>query len=479
MKANFKKLAASAAVAGALAASSMSAHAVIQAVEGQAQLVPLFFHTAEGANTVVRVTVPKSVGLNTIIQMLNPGTSPTGAYESDGDADLSPVIINPYDLLQGGNNNQPLVSNGIAVGNAIDANLYPNSFIHWYFLDTNSRHVVNGRFPVSQDDVVVLNANCLGTSGAVPTSSGGHVIPPIGLTPGNECLILGERSAIPANMAGYLVLVNESARNGGAPLFSFTADAWVTNLTGPNNPNTRAIAPGAVSIPTLAMNDAADTTSFPTPDNQVIENQNLTGTIFYPVASPLTTGIKTGVLDPNRVIATVEVPLADRRFYINQVIVWNDRNGLLAQGEEVDQDENVCSFRANLPDQLNLIGVANHAYHSDDFVTQADVQSAFSVTYANPANPKSVFGAASTGYNDAADAAWLTDLCQSNGRDGMMKMYVSKPAAPEGATGPYASMMAFTIPLAIGDEFIETPFADQTPLVPTLLAKERGWFSGR
>jgi hypothetical protein len=138
-------------------------------------------------DTVAKITVAKSIGIDLVISHLN--SEPIVEFESTGNADLSPVINNDTFLLPGGNNNQPLVG----VGDAIDANLYSNSFIHWWFLDTKSKHIVNGRIPVSQDDAVVIDAANMGTSGAVSGIS-----------------------SIPSNVPGYLVLTNESARNGGA-----------------------------------------------------------------------------------------------------------------------------------------------------------------------------------------------------------------------------------------------------------------------
>jgi len=255
MKTNFKKLALVAGVTAAMAGGSMSAHAVIQAAPGQAQLVPLFFWSsapggalnarANGANTVVRVTVPKSLGSNTVVDLLNPGTSPTGAHEDEGDANLSPVIENPTVYLEGGNNNQPLNLNGLTItANAINATAFPNSFIHWYFLDVRSVHQADGKFPVSQDDAVVLSANCMGNSGAIPPGKYPNVYADIaGCT----------SSAIPENVAGYLVLVNESARNGEAPLFGFSADAWLVN----NGGNANAVAGEVVSSSTVSKSSSA------------------------------------------------------------------------------------------------------------------------------------------------------------------------------------------------------------------------------
>lgn len=481
MKANFKKLALVAGVTAAMAGGSMSAHAVIQSAPGQAQLVPLFFwngNSYSGANTVVRVTVPKSLGANTVVNLLNPGTSPTSANEADGDSDLSPVIENPTTYLEGGNNNQPLNLNGLTnTANAIDATAFPNSFIHWYFLDVRSNHVANGKVPVSQDDAVILSANCLGNSGAIPP----------GKYPNVYADFLGcTTTAIPENTAGYLVLINESARNGGEALFGFSADAWLVN----NGGNYQVDANGVpltvrtigevVNIPTLAMNDGVDQTAFPTPTNQVIESQSFTVGNTYPVVSPLTTGIKTGVLDATAQIEKVELPLADRRNYANQVVVWNDRNGLTVQAEEVNQDEIPCSTTITLPNQLQVYNVNGFNQVPSVVTPFIDLTTGFPKTALADTYSYSAMGVRTKGTSlYVANSSLCQDVTAT--RDGFVKLYVSKNKAPTGATGPYSSMFAFTIPLW------NPAYDGQAPLSlsvtagqrPTLIAKELGWFTAR
>ena len=483
MKTNFKKLALVAGVTAAMAGGSMTAQAVIQSAPGQAQLIPLFFwnygpntapvgnnSAATGANTVVRVTVPKSLGGNTVVNLLNPGPSPTSANEADGDSDLSPVIENPTNYLEGGNNNQPLNLNGLTnTANAIDATAFPNSFIHWYFLDVRSNHVANGKVPVSQDDAVILSANCLGNSGAIPP----------GKYPNVYADVLGCTStAIPANTAGYLVLINESARNGGEALFGFSADAWLVNNGGNINANFGQV----VNIPTLAMNDGVDTTNYPTPTNQVIESQSFTVGNAYPVVSPLTTGIKTGVMDSVAQIEKVELPLADRRNYANQLVVWNDRNGLTVQAEEVNQDEIPCSATITLPNQLQVYNV-NGFNQADTIVDKfIDIQTGFPNTALSDTYSYNSSGAWTKGTSNGFYVA-NTSLCQdvTATRDGFVKLYVTKNKAPTGATGPYSSMFAFTIPLWNPAYNGDAPLslAVTTGQRPTLLAKELGWFTAR
>lgn len=487
MKTNFKKLASTAAVAAGLAAGSMSAQAVVQAVPANAQLIPFWYHLSYGVgpnrdvhtDTIAKITVPKSVGLDQVIGYLNPTTSPTGPNESVGDTDLSPVILNDTVLLPGGNNNQPLSNTApFFQGDAIDANLYPNSFIHWWFLDVYSQHVVNGRFPVSQDDVILIDAANMGTTGAVPTGN-----------------IFNGVTAIPNNVPGYLILANESARNGGAPLFGFTADAWVANIGGlhdADGPRFNGF-PSAVNIPVMGMADGVDSTSYPTPLNQVIENQAFTTGRYYPVASPLTSAIRTGVTGPavsGRNLKVIEIPLADRAQFDNFVFVWNDRNlgkdGWI-QAEEVDQDENVCSYTLSLPQQLNVAWVpANNAGH----IGISDGPAAATADWYKPAvAPAFIDGYSSVGAkpfsafapnNPDAGYAWG---CQTNSRDGYFKLYWTPPAVPVGApAGAYSSMVAFTIPqltFPINKSHMNLFPGQLSTERPTALGIDRGFFEGR
>jgi hypothetical protein len=490
MKTNFKKLASSAAVAAGLAAGSMSAHAVVQAVPANAQLIPFWYHNSSGVgptrevrtDTIARITVPKSVGLDQVIGYLNPTTSPTGAFESDGDKDLSPVIINDTVLLPGGNNNQPLSNTApFFQGDAIDANLYPNSFIHWWFLDVKSQHVVNGRFPVSQDDVVVISASNLGITGAVPTGN-----------------IFNGVSAIPNNVPGYLILANESARNGGAPLFGLTADAWVANLGGLEVDRRFARYngfPSAVNIPTFGLADGVDSTSYPTPTNQVIQNQAFISGNFWPVASPLTSGIRTGVTGPSvtgRNLKVVEIPLADRAQFDNFVFVWNDRNNKdgIVQADEIDQDENACSTNLSLPQQLNVAWVpANNYGHlgiSNGNATVSDAPDG----YFPPTPPAFIVDSYAQVGAKAGSAFYpsniyngQTPLCQTNSRDGFVKAYLNPPAAPAGApAGAYSALVAFTIPqltFPIDPSHGGLLPGQLSSTRTTELAQDRGFFSGR
>ena len=113
MKTNFKKLAILAGTTAAMAAGSMSAHAVITAVPAPAQLIPLFYYNnylaANAVATTVRVTVPKSVGADTVINLL-------GA---------------------------PIASS--TTWNSTFAGVTTTSKIHYYVMNANSKEVYDGQ----------------------------------------------------------------------------------------------------------------------------------------------------------------------------------------------------------------------------------------------------------------------------------------------------------------------------------------------
>jgi hypothetical protein len=327
----------------------------------------------------------------------------------------------------------------------------------------------------------VFDAANLGTNGSVPTGN-----------------IFTGVSAIPSNVAGYLVLANESARNGGAPLFGFAADAWVTTPG--------AGMPSAVNIPVLGMADGVDTTTYPTPTNQVIENQQFTFGQLYPVASPLTAGIRYGVVGPNvpsSIIKVVEAPLADRAQFNNQVFFWYDRNAEAANGdmardpvvsvEELDQDENPCSTDLSLPYQLNMVYVPTNVIgHLPGTPDGSPLPARLMPTAL-------VDAYASTGLRTPGSAWWPNNrqwmeingrtvgyepLCQSNSRDGFMKLYQNGAyGLPVGAApGAYAAMVQFTLPqlaFAIDPTHLGLMPGQLSFERPTALGVDRGWFQGR
>lgn len=326
MKTNFKKLAMAAGVTTALAGMSIPAHAIFVGDPGEAALIPLAVHSPNYLNTVVKITVPKSVGNDVISNFYTaPNSSPTNGTKAPG----SPGSESPGApaLLAGTGVNEPSFNTAPA-----------SSFIHWYWLNAQSQHEVNGQFPVSQDDVAVFDWRAVDT--------------------GNVGL----------NRYGYLVFVTAAGDEGKAANFSFFTDAWLVIGNTPAA-NTK------VSIPAIPLSDGPDGKSdAPTLDNNVVELTTAGGLVVK--VSPLVSGNRTIWSDgkPNNYV--FDLPLANSfgqapgsSGSATVAVVWNDRNAGWknndpAQGPagpwrsipafRFTNNEVKCSGRISLPDQLNV-----------------------------------------------------------------------------------------------------------------------------
>jgi len=333
MKPNFKKVMSQTAISVGLVLGSMSAHAVISTVPAPAQLIPLFGYTDEGermdaqggrhhrdgVNSYVRVVVPKSVGLDTVIQLFGPPP-------------LTPNPVDGTDIPQYGVN--PALEDSATAK------------VHWIFLDKNSDEVRNGDFPVTPDDAMEFSAKKL------PKTSAGF------------------RPSIPANQWGYLLLVNETAKNGGDPLFVFSADAWLIAESDVG-------LPIPVQLPVLPLTDTKDpagsnVVKVPTLTNNVVElfpnktSPNLpTG---YPygngaIASPIVSAIRVAVAGQDW-IRTLDIPMQDKTgkgFVDKYFVAWSSQNnGLSGQLYSYDDDEGSLSEGSlSLPGQLNFVHVGD------------------------------------------------------------------------------------------------------------------------
>lgn len=203
MKTTFKSLAISAGVAAGFAGMAIPAHAYVVGEVGEAALVPFAVHSPNYLNTVVKITVPKSVGNGYVPNYFTAthsspthGTAATPGSEDPGAAALSGLPIGSKDT----------------------------SYIKWYWLDAKSVHKKDGDVPTSQDDTFVFDWAAVDAN--------------------NDFV----------NQLGYLVFVTESGSHGKKADFAFAADAW---LVVGNNPlfNTK------VFLPALPLNDGADGTS--------------------------------------------------------------------------------------------------------------------------------------------------------------------------------------------------------------------------
>lgn len=325
MKTNFKKLALAAGITAGMAGVSIPAHAIMVGDPGEAALVPLAVHSPGFLNTVVKITVPKSVGNDIISNFYTaPNSSPTNGTKA------APGPENP---------GVPGLVAGTGVNEPSFAAAPQTSFIHWYWLNVHSEHEVNSQFPVSQDDVAVFDWAAVDT--------------------GNVGL----------NRFGYLVFVTEMGNQGKAANFSFFTDAWL--VVGNN-----AIVNTKVSIPSLPMSDGPDgTTDSPTIANNVVEISTTNELIVR--ASPLVTGNRTIWSDGKSNNYVFDLPLANSFGAAPGVpgartvsVVWNDRNAghanpfqpvgpLTGKWASIPafrftNNEVKCSGKISLPDQLNV-----------------------------------------------------------------------------------------------------------------------------
>ena len=329
MKTNFKKLALMAGVSAAMAGGSMSAHAVIQAVPAPAALIPLF---STVGTTTVRIEVPSSVGLDSVVNLYGGPNSVSGAIPSSG-------------VVQGLSASAPSSSTPAT------------SKLHWFFMDGDSNELANAAFPVSANDVVEFTGNTM----------------PAGFTGSTANVVDLDTSYNDTN--GYLVIINESAYLGGAPLFSFQADAfWNPENSLPVN-----------NIPVIPLTDAADNgAAAPSLTNNVLEDvSGVPAGASYgggPIVSPLVSGIRLGVANaggaPNNWYRSID-------FQVNGAnssetyVVWNDRNasvntvngaivvtpGVSGTMLSYDCNENQVSVpQLSLEDQLSFVSVGANTY---------------------------------------------------------------------------------------------------------------------
>jgi hypothetical protein len=431
MKTNFKKLASSAAVGAVLAAGSMSAHAVITSVPGEAFLVPFAVaNTADTADTgygvldtVVRIVVPASVGVDTVFAFTAPHTAPTNPVAGGGATELPDAA-------------------------ALDAKNEPH--IHWYFLNQKSEHVLNGTVPVTPDDVVVFDW--------------GTVV---------------ARNPKLANQTGYLVFTTNAGANGQAANFSFFADAYfVTNadvLTAGDFTN-------SVNIPALPLADGADNgATVPTLDNNVIEPRSKAIRV-----SPLVSGIRTSIVNGKNEYSIVDLELANGfnnpfgttvQDVNSLLVVWNDRNAAFNWGyvgvDVFNSDETPCSYGLPLGKEQNLVWVP---------IGGPDGSLVSNPSYSVP---EFINAKANTGTDTSAQAV-QDGLCypgsyagpdsyvgnRMNG--GFVKMYLPEPKAT--ATSPEAASAAAAFTINFGGVYEGDTFV-QGFAAETVLGHDRGKFN--
>ena len=446
MKTNFKKLASSAAVAAALATGSMSAHAIITGVPGEAFLVPFAVATPQGnaaladpiygeLDTIVRIVVPASIGRDTVLDFTAPHTSPTnpvagGAKELPEAAALAP---------DGGQN-----------------------FIHWTFMDSRSRHLLNGQFPVTADDVAVFDWQNIVTA--------------------NQQV---------SGVSGYLVFQTLAGFNGEDANFSFFADAYF--VTGANqNGGFFDDFWSSVNIPALPLADGADTTAAPTLNNNVVVGAATLDTLV----SPLVSGIRTSIVDATNQWSVVDLELANSTLQpFGQVqqqvgsllVVWSDRNATnwASIGVDVfDNDENRCSASITLPNELNLVWVPSAS------VQEGGGGGTGSNVFYNTSGPSflgnRIGGSTATQGSLSYLCAPITDdnngitplsFAESRLNGGFVKMRLPEPKAAGQTAVEASAAAAFTINFNFGNTANPNPAFGWVS--ETVLGHDRGKFTQR
>ena len=426
MNAKFKKLATQAGVAAVLAGGSLSAHAVITAVPAPAQLVPLFYYssaqhvneqgeeTGAAQNVEVRVIVPRAVGADTVIGLL--GGAGVGTQAS---------------------------------WNGTQKFTIPR--IHWYFMDVNSKEVVNSSFPVTPDDEIYFSAENMPCQvGSLTETGEGRY----------SCGSSGVAApTLPADTAGYLILVNESASTGvEGPTFSFSAEAWLSNLSGRAGGGANGMS-SSVSIPVLGMADTADTTTYPTPTNNVIEDYAAAGA-EGPIASPIHTGMRTSTTLADVKYRVFDIPMHGvpgvdgqtrlGRRSINTIVAWADRNyaaaianppaaeiknGLTGRLFTYNNNEvQTSNGRLILPNQLNIVPVV------------ADPRTDLPQNY--PFASLYTYKGGSAWVPTATDKVYFNATYANLANGGFLKFVVDTVDLPAAglAPGAYSSAVIFTIP---------------------------------
>jgi hypothetical protein len=373
--------------------------------------------------------VPASIGRDTVLDYTAPHTSPT-----------NPVAGGAKELPEA-------------------AALEKGNVIHWTFMDSRSRHVLNGDFEVTADDVDVF-----------------------------DWQDIVNNNAQFSGVTGYLVFQTLAGFNGEDANFSFFADAYFT--TGANSGgNINDDYWSSVNIPALPLADGADAgQTVPSLSNNII----IGAATQDAHVSPLVSGIRTSIVDATAQWSVVDLALANS---INQpfgaesqavgslLVVWNDRNatnwGNL--GVDVfDTSENRCSASLSLPNELNLVwvppaSVANGAPigGGNDIFYNTGGPSFLGGNIPGTTTPQGMYSQLCDPTGDDITPAGSDTQLRLNG--GFVKLRLPEPKAENQTAVEASAAVAFTINFNFG-----TPGADiaENPS-ETVLGHDRGKFTQR
>lgn len=290
-----KQLALTASVGAGLLAASLPSQAIIVGAAGEAYLIPFVLYNSTGpgrVNTLIQVTVPGSIGQET--------------------------IPNDFTALNVGPTNDPPTLNPVSVDVTADEPVDENR-IHWAFFDKESKHVCDGSFKVTPDDFAGINWGSVVENGGCNEDVDGPSVD---------------------GMPGYIVLSNNTSylADGRAdPQFAFFADAYLTTA----NPGglSPVLGTTAAKIPTLPMSDGYDADDcVPTPvDSVCYDGDDIN-------VSPLIAGMRTNRSDnmSSRVFWDLTLSTRDEP---SLHVIWMDRN---YKDVSVDEDEGQISIARSL-----------------------------------------------------------------------------------------------------------------------------------
>ncbi|MGB5830827.1 MAG: hypothetical protein WBG92_02385 [Thiohalocapsa sp.] len=301
---SFRRLLLASSMAAAMGGLSSPANAIIEGAAGEALLVPFVLFdgndpnlNAEGVNinTLIEVTVPAQVGIDTVPNFFTaPNSTPTNA---------------------GGMFFPPEAALG-ATG-AFSAGL------HLYFFDKESNELYNREIPTSPDDFVMINWGDYVTRFA--TSLNG--------------------------VAGYVIITNEKSKPDFAPdfwrgpaQFSMMGDAFMVWPVGLGLIDSK--------IPVLPMSDGASPVGgAPTRVDNVVQQSD--GSIAN--ASPLASGMRTNLSDGVDNDFTLFDLTLSNRFAPTLHVIWVDENINQSRVQFVfDDDEKSCSQPLPIKKELNV-----------------------------------------------------------------------------------------------------------------------------
>jgi hypothetical protein len=312
-------------MAAVFAGLSGPANAIIEGAAGEALLVPFVLFdgndpnlnpTGVNINTLIEVTVPASVGQDTVPNFFTAtNTTPTN---------LGALEFPPAEAL--------------GAPGAFEAG------IHLYFFDKDSIERCDIEIPTSPDDFILINW--------------GDVVQ-------KNCQYLN-------GVAGYVVITNQKTKLRTSPTyyplgdrsaaqFAMMGDAFMVWPVGLGLIDTK--------IPVLPMTDGLDPAvgGVPTPDNQVVFNLGKMN------VSPLAAGMRTNISNGLPGDYTLFDLTVSNRFAPTLHVIWVDQNlpGNFSSGYTYDDDENRCSQTLPIERELQVYWTSPPLLWPANFLTAA------------------------------------------------------------------------------------------------------------